>query len=71
MYGGLKVKVLIWRVRKSKGVTLEVLASKTGIGTSTLNDYENEKYSPTLKKLELIAQALGCRITDLFESEYK
>jgi len=30
-------------MRKSKGVTLEVLASKTGIGSSTLNDYENEK----------------------------
>lgn len=65
------MKVLIWRMRKSKGVTLEVLSAKTGLGTSTLNDYENEKYSPTIKNLELIAKALGCRLQDLYESEYK
>ncbi len=65
------MKILIWRMRKSKGVTLEVLASKTGVGSSTLNDYENEKYSPTLKNLEMIAKALDCRISDLYESEYQ
>ena len=47
------------------------LAEKSGIGKSTLNNIENEKVSPTLFQLEMIAATLGVKITDLFESEYK
>lgn len=47
------------------------LAEKSGIGKSTLNNIENGKVSPTLFQLELVAIALGARITDLFESDYK
>ena len=66
-----RMKILIWQVRKQKGVTLIELADRTHIGKTTLNDYENGKFSPTLRQLETIAKALGVRITDLFESEYK
>ncbi len=65
------MKILIWQVRKQKGITLIELADRTHIGKTTLNDYENGKFSPTLRQLETIAKALGVRITDLFESEYK
>lgn len=47
------------------------LAKKSGIGKSTLNNIENSKVSPTLFQLEMIAIAMGVKITDLFESEYK
>ena len=51
--------------------TLMQLASKSGIGKSTLNNIENGKVSPTLFQLEMIAIAMNVKITDLFDSEYK
>ncbi|MCM1112188.1 MAG: helix-turn-helix domain-containing protein [Muribaculum sp.] len=63
--------IKIWDVRKSKGVTLEELAERSGIGRSTINNFENGKGSPRLLQMEQIAKALECRITDLFDSEYK
>lgn len=65
------MKILIWRIRKSKHISLRELSYKTGIGKSTINNIENQKNSPTLMQLESIAKALECRITDLYESDYK
>ena len=38
------------------------LAELTGIGESTLYDYESGRTSPTLRALEKIAKAMGVRI---------
>jgi transcriptional regulator with XRE-family HTH domain len=65
------MKVLLWEMRTKKNCTLMQLAKKTGIGKSTLNNIENGKTSPTLFQLETIAIALGCHISDLYESDYK
>lgn len=65
------MKVLLWEMRTKKNCTLMQLAKKTGIGKSTLNNIENGKTSPTLFRLETIAIALGCHISDLYESDYK
>ncbi len=65
------MKILTWEERTKKGITLMELARRTQIGKSTLNNIENEKVSPTLFQLEMIAIALNVKITDLFESEYK
>lgn len=65
------MEVLTWQARTKKGVTLVQLAELTGLGKSTLNNIENAKTSPTLIELEAIAKALGTRITDLFDSDYK
>ena len=54
-----------------KGVHIDEVGGKSGIGKSTLNNIENGKVSPTLFQLEMIAIALDVKITDLFESEYK
>ena len=62
------MKILVWEVRTSKGFTLMELSKKSGIGKSTINNIENGKVSPTLFQLEMIAIALGVKITDLFES---
>ncbi len=42
------------------------LAEMTGIGESTLYDYEGGRTSPTLRALEKIAKAMGVRIRDLY-----
>lgn len=65
------MKILTWRARDKKQMTLMELSQKTGISKSTLNNIENEKVSPTIAQLELIAMALDTKITLLFDSEYK
>lgn len=63
--------IKLWEIRTAKGLKLEAVATITGVSKSTLNNIENGKTSPTLANLEKIAQGLGCRINDLYESEYK
>lgn len=65
------VKIKLWEVRTAKGLKLEAVALLTGVSKSTLNNIENGKTSPTLVNLEKIARGLGCRISDLYDSEYK
>lgn len=65
------VIIKLWEVRTAKGLKLEAVAALTGVSKSTLNNIENGKTSPTLSNLEKIARGLGCRINDLYESEYK
>lgn len=65
------MKVLLWQARQSRNITLVELAKRTGVSKSTLNNIENYRSSPTQIQLERIAVALNCRITDLFDSEYK
>lgn len=65
------MEILTWQARNSKNVTLVKLSGLTGISKSTLNNIENGRVSPTIKQLETIAKALGVRISDLYESQYK
>lgn len=65
------MEVMLWQVRTEKHLTLKQLEALTGIGKTTLNNFENGLTSPTLRQLEVIARALDVKIGDLFESEYK
>ena len=65
------VIIKLWEIRTAKGLKLEAVAAVTGVSKSTLNNIENGKTSPTLANLEKIAKGIGCRISDLYESEYK
>ena len=65
------VIIKLWEIRTAKGLKLEAVATVTGVSKSTLNNIENGKTSPTLANLEKIAKGLGCRISELYESEYK
>lgn len=65
------MKILIYEVRTAKGMTLQELSQATGIGKTTLNNFENQATFPTLYQAELIAAALDTTITELFESKYK
>lgn len=65
------VIIKLWEIRTAKGLKLEAVAAVTGVSKSTLNNIENGKTSPTLANLEKIAKGLGCRMSDLYDSEYK
>lgn len=67
----ISMKILLWEKRKQKNLTLIELSKLTDLGKSTLNDLENEKYSPTMQQMEQIAKGMNLKITDLFDSEYK
>ena len=67
----IPMKILLWEKRKQKNLTLIELSKLTDLGKSTLNDLENEKYSPTMQQMEQIAKGMNLKITDLFDSEYK
>lgn len=63
--------IKLWDVRQEKGLKLEAVAALSGVTKSTINNIENGKTSPTLNNLEKLAKGLGCRIEDLYDSEYK
>ena len=65
------MKIFIKKIRKEKKLTLEKLSEMTGISKTTLNYIENEKVSPRMDALELIAMALNVHIIDLFDSPNK
>lgn len=58
-------------MRTKKGFTLEKLSKKTNISISALHNYENAKRKVNIFQLEEIAKVLGCKISDLYESDYK
>ena len=58
-------------MRSKKGYSIRKLAMKTGMSKSMIFRLENSQTSLDLKRLEKLAIALDCRITDLFDSEYK
>ncbi|QBP73852.1 XRE family transcriptional regulator [Herbaspirillum huttiense] len=53
--------------RKAKGWTQAQLAEQMGIEKETVSRLETGHISPTLGRLEQIAQLLGCDITDLLK----
>jgi transcriptional regulator with XRE-family HTH domain len=65
----VEVEILVWQIRDKRGMSLRKLERMTGISKSTLHNIENKRKSPTLDELELIAKALKCAMTDLYESD--
>lgn len=56
----------IRKIRKSKKLTLDELAGKSGISKGYLSKVENSDKSPPVSTLINIAKALGVTISDLF-----
>lgn len=65
------MKILLDRIMYEKNVSVRQLEIRSGVPRSTIADIMNEKISPRLNTMEQLAKALGCRMTDLFDSEYK
>lgn len=57
------------RIRRTSGMSQEVLAHRAGIAPSFLSQIENGKRSPTITTLDAIAGALNIQIVDLFLDE--
>lgn len=64
-----KTKLRIKELLQERGMTQADLADKLGITRVTLNQnlYRN---TFSLAKLEEIADAIGCRVVDLFDNTY-
>ncbi|MEM9462936.1 MAG: XRE family transcriptional regulator [Myxococcota bacterium] len=57
----------IRRRRKGLGLSLEALASRSGVSATMLSEVERSAKNPTVKLAYQIARALGCSLTDLLE----
>ena len=62
----MEIEILLYKLRTEKGYSDRKLAEKSGISKSEINNIENGKRSPTLDTLKKLADALGCRIEDLY-----
>lgn len=65
------MKILLFKARTERKITLKKLAESSGISKSTLQRIESKAVSPTMDTMEKLAKAMNMRITDLFESEFK
>lgn len=63
--------IKIWEARTKRGMSLTELSRRTGISSSALCNYENNKRCPNLLQLEKIAIALKTSISNLYDSDYK
>lgn len=58
-------------IRKSKGLTQEQLAEKTGMDTPNICRIEAGTHFPLIKNLEKIASALDTPVKEFFNYEHK
>lgn len=63
------IKTRLWELRIERGLTLTKLSDLTGIGKSTLNNFENGKRSPRVTHLETLANVLNVRLIDTLFSK--
>ena len=54
--------------RKALAMSQEELAEKVGIGQQSLSRMEQGKIAPKFERLQLFAEALDCRVIDLFSA---
>ena len=63
--GGENINIA--EARKSKGFSQDQLAAAAGISRITVARLESGKYSPTLKTLVRLSDALGVPVNELIE----
>ena len=59
------------RRRRQQGLTLEELATSSGVSTAMLSEVERGVKNPTVRLAYQIARALGCSLTDLIEESFE
>lgn len=57
------------RLRVERGLTIAVLAERSGFSKGYLSKVENSKTAPPVSTLMVLAQALGINISELFSAE--
>lgn len=64
---GIKINILVKKVREEKSMTLYTLAKLSGISKGHLSKIEREERDPKLVTLIQIAQALEVDVKELYE----
>jgi len=62
----VRVKNNVKKLRKAQGMSQEQLAVLIKIGRSTISEIEAGKHMPKIDIALLLAEALKCRVEDLF-----
>ena len=60
----------IRHVRKQRNLTLKQMGRRTGLSVSLLSQIERAESSASISSLFKIAQALDCKLIDLFDGEF-
>lgn len=58
---------LVWELRTAQNLTLRQLEERSGVSKTQINAIENGSANPTVATLELLAAALGVKLTELFK----
>nr|DAZ49521.1 MAG TPA: helix-turn-helix domain protein [Caudoviricetes sp.] len=65
------MKILLSKIMYKRNLSARQIAILSNITKSSVQKIMNEDSNPTIRTLEKLAAGLGCRITDLFESDFK
>jgi transcriptional regulator with XRE-family HTH domain len=65
----MKIGAQVKRVRERALLTQEELASRAGIGLTTLNRIENDRAEPHFRTIRKLAKALGMDPAELLPKE--
>ena len=61
-----KLVITIHALRKEKGLAQAQLAEVTGINRAMIGRIENKDYMPTVEQLQVLGEALGFEVVDMF-----
>jgi quercetin dioxygenase-like cupin family protein len=64
----VRVGRVVRQLRRVNGLTLAQLSERSSLSVPFLSQIENDRATPSLQSLSLIAQALDCRDTDLLDA---
>ena len=65
------MKILIEKIIYEKNLTVRQVSMMSGVPKSTVQKLMDENSNPTLATLVGVAAGLKCKISDLYESDYK
>ncbi len=71
MRAHLERQLAVFLRRHRGGMTFAEFSRKIGLPPSTLHRLENATQSITLRNLQQIMSRLKCRLSDVFESEFR
>lgn len=65
------MKILLSQIMYERNLSVRQVSIMTGLAKSTIHKTMPEGSNPTLHTMEKLAAGLKCRISDLYESDYK
>ena len=66
----MSIEILLKQVRQEKSMTLSMLAKKSGVSRTHINDIENNLKSPSLFVMVRLAKALDVEVTELYKVKW-